>query len=401
MSQTYRLTYTAQSWRDTLLSLSSRLPDHVHPDNLQVLQLLPVFAVVVVIDRPLLSAYPDTDVNALMQAWADSDGGWVIRPVSPQAQGVEFTAKKEASPVSDVAVFRYALIPKEKHQITPEKRDAAAHIVDDQISAYLRRKLKPVQNHQYAVDKSGQVSGFKLGASKKIHHIDCHILSITKMLKRHKLACFDMDSTLIKQEVITELAKIAGVGEKVNEITEAAMRGEMDFNASFAARLKLLAGLDASVIDKVKPLLIPQAGAFATIAALKAMGYRTALISGGFTPFAEYIATLLGIDEYHANTLEIEGGRLTGLPVAPIIDGKQKAAIVAKIADRMSIGLDETICIGDGANDLPMMAISDLGVAYHAKPIVQVKADAAVNVTGLDGVLYALGYPELEPKNDL
>ena len=120
------------------------------------------------------------------------------------------------------------------------------------------------------------------------------------------------------------------------------------------------------------------------------------LISGGFLPFAEYIATLLGIDEYHANPLDIADGKLTGEIVAPIIDGKAKAKLVAKIADRLAIDLDEVICIGDGANDLPMMAISDIGMAYRAKPIVQVRADVALNVTGLEGVLYALGHSTLQ-----
>lgn len=206
-----------------------------------------------------------------------------------------------------------------------------------------------------------------------------------------------MDSTLIKQEVIVELAKIAGVGAEVDKITEEAMRGEIDFATSFGRRVALLKGLDESVIEKICPLLIPSSGAFATISALKALGYRTVLISGGFAPFAKYVATLLGMDNYYANPLDIDNGKLTGEVIAPILDGNQKARIVQKLAEIMQIGLDQVVCIGDGANDLPMMNISDLGIAYHAKPIVQVKADAAINVTGLEGVLYALGYPKLEP----
>lgn len=389
----YKLTYTAQSFKAALNSLGTHLS--VHPDNIQALQLLPVFVVVVVVDNQTLASHHNLNPDTLMQAWAD-DNHWLIRTIIEQSESVRFDAYKESHPISDVSVFRYLLVSGNKTQITPEKREVAAHIIDDQITAYLRKKLKPTPNYNYAVDSSGQVADFVLGANKAQQYIDCHILSIAQMLRRHKLICFDMDSTLIKQEVITELAKIAGVGDKVSAITESAMRGEIDFATSFMQRMQLLAGLDASVIEQIKPMLIPQAGAFATIAAFKALGYHTALISGGFVPFAQYVATLLGIDEYHANELEIEHGKLTGRVLHPIIDGKQKAKIVAKIADERSISLDEVVCVGDGANDLPMMAISDLGVAFHAKPIVQVKADAAVNITGLEGVLYTLGYPALQ-----
>lgn len=389
----YKLTYTAQSFKAALNSLGTHLP--AHPDNIQALQLLPVFVVVAVVDNETLAGHPHIHLDTLMHTWAE-ENHWIIRTILEQSESIHFTAAKESSPISDVSVFRYLLVPAQKTQITPEKKDAAAHIIDDQITAYLRRKLKPVPTYNYAVDSSGQVADFVLGANKTRQYIDCHILSVSQMLRRHKLICFDMDSTLIKQEVITELAKIAGVGDEVNNITESAMRGEIDFSTSFAQRMQLLAGLDASVIDTIKPMLIPQAGAFATIAAFKALGYHTALISGGFIPFAEHVAKLLGIDEYHANELEIDGGKLSGQVLYPIIDGKQKAKIVAKIADERSISLDEVVCVGDGANDLPMMAISDMGVAFHAKPIVQVKADAAINITGLEGVLYALGYPALQ-----
>lgn len=392
-SSQYQLHYAAQSWRDALFGVAQHLPNHVHPDNIQVIQQLPIFAVVVVINNQTLNAQPNVNIDELMRAWATSESGWILRTVSTQAEHVRFFAHKEVTPITDVSVFRYLLIPSQKTQITPEKRDAAAHIIDDQISTYLRRKLKPVNTHAISTDQDGITPI----VGKKIHDIDCHIMSVAQMLRRHKLACFDMDSTLIRQEVINELAKFAGVGEQVDKITEQAMRGEIDFNTSFAARLQLLKGLDADIIDKIKPLLIPHAGAFSAIAALKALGYRTALISGGFMPFAKHIAELLGIDNYYANNLDIADGKLTGDVTSVIIDGKQKARIVAKIADSMSITLDEVICIGDGANDLSMMAISDVGIAFHAKPIVQVKADVAINATGLEGVLYTLGYPALKP----
>ena len=202
-----------------------------------------------------------------------------------------------------------------------------------------------------------------------------------------------MDSTLIEQEVIVELAKMAGVADKVEKITESAMHGEMDFNESFAKRVALLEGVDILVIDEIiKERISFCQGAYATIKALKHKGCRTVLISGGFTPFAKYVAQSLGMDEYHANPLLCADGKLTGKVDKHIIDGKAKARIVARIADAMAIDMEEVVCVGDGANDLPMMAISDIGVAYKAKPIVRVKADAAVNITGLEGVLYALGH---------
>lgn len=380
----YKLSYSAQSWRDALIGVSGHLPHNLHYDNVLALERLPIFALIIVIDNQrLIDTHPD-HMNTLIHSWA-SESGWIVRTIQTQAGHSTFSAKKEAGAISDVSVFRYLLLPSEQQRISPEHQAGAVHMIDDQLSSFLRHKLTAPTNLP--------------PKARKIHTLDCHILPISHFLRPHKLACFDMDSTLIKQEVIVELAKIAGIGDKVNEITEQAMRGEIDFATSFSRRVALLRGLDASVIDEICPMLIPSAGAFATIAALKALGYRTALISGGFLPFAKYIAELLGIDEYHANPLEIENGRLTGEVLAPILDGNQKAKIVQKIASEMGIGLDEVVCIGDGANDLPMMAVSDLGLAYHAKPIVQARADVAINATGLEGVLYALGYPKLETLN--
>jgi phosphoserine phosphatase len=206
-----------------------------------------------------------------------------------------------------------------------------------------------------------------------------------------------MDSTLIEQEVIVELAKTAGIGEEVEAITEAAMRGEIDFDESFAQRVALLKGTSTDVLDDICSRLTLSTGARTTISALKALGYHTVLVSGGFTYFARYIAEQLGIDEVHANALDIEEGEVTGHVQWPIVNGAKKAAIVEHTAERLGIEMSQVVCVGDGANDLPMMALADLGVAYHAKPIVQARADAAINVTGLEGTLYALGYPALVP----
>ena len=202
-----------------------------------------------------------------------------------------------------------------------------------------------------------------------------------------------MDSTLIEQEVIVELAKTAGIGEQVEAITEAAMRGEIDFDESFAQRVALLKGISTDVLDDICNRLTLSVGARTTISALKALGYHTVLVSGGFTYFARYIAEQLGIDEVHANVLDIDEGEVTGQVQLPIVNGAKKAAIVEHTAERLGMEMSQVVCVGDGANDLPMMALADLGVAYHAKPIVQARADAAINVTGLEGTLYALGYP--------
>ena len=173
------------------------------------------------------------------------------------------------------------------------------------------------------------------------------------------------------------------------------MRGEIDFDESFAQRVALLKGTPIDVLDDICSRLTVSVGARTTISALKALGYHTVLVSGGFTYFARYIADQLGIDEVHANALDIDEGEVTGHVQWPIVNGDKKAAIVKHTAERLGIEMSQVVCIGDGANDLPMMAIADLGVAYHAKPIVQARADAAINVTGLEGTLYALGYPAL------
>lgn len=393
----YTLTHSLASWKQTLSALSDYLPKGMVLDDLATLRQLPIFALVVVISKANLAKSPKHPDDVLTQ-WA-SDNNWAIGIVPTQPEHATLHAPKESTSISDVAVFRYVLIPKNSDHMTPDKRDVIAHLLDEQLTAHLVKKLKLQPSSAYTLDDLNEQTLQTLDLSDTpAHQLDCHIVSITHMLRRHKLACFDMDSTLIKQEVITELGKMAGVGDKIDAMTESAMRGEIDFATSFAGRVGLLAGLDESIIDDIKPLLIPHAGAFITINALKSMGYHTALVSGGFEPFASYVAELLGIDEYHANPLDIDNGKLTGMVTAPILDGNQKAKIVAKIAETHGIDMGDVICIGDGANDLPMMAVSDMGIAYHAKPIVQARADVAVNITGLEGVLYALGYPELTVK---
>ncbi len=209
--------------------------------------------------------------------------------------------------------------------------------------------------------------------------------------RNRRLFVFDMDSTLIQGEVIDELAKLAGVGTDVSRITEAAMRGELNFDESFTRRVGLLKGLPE---EKVYSLLdsIPLAeGAERLIRTLKLLGYRTAILSGGFTFFARSLQERLGIDEAHSNELEIVDGRVSGHVIPPIINGAKKAELLAGIAEREAISLEQVVAVGDGANDIPMLNLAGMGIAYRAKPLVRQSADQSISCLGLDGLLYLLG----------
>lgn len=209
--------------------------------------------------------------------------------------------------------------------------------------------------------------------------------------RNRRVVCFDMDSTLIEHEVIDELAKAAGVGEQVAEITERAMQGELDFIQSFEARVALLKGLDASVLESIAQSLKLTEGAEHLMRTLKALGYKTAILSGGFTYFGEYLQQKLGIDYVHANALEIEDGKVTGRVVGRVVDGKRKAELLREIAASEGVNLEQVIAVGDGANDLPMLSIAGLGIAFRAKPLVRASARQAISTLGLDGILYLLG----------
>lgn len=209
--------------------------------------------------------------------------------------------------------------------------------------------------------------------------------------RNRRLFAFDMDSTLIQGEVIDELAKLAGVGADVARITEAAMRGELNFDESFTRRVGLLKGLPA---DKVYGLLdrIPLTdGAERLIRTLKLLGYKTVILSGGFNFFARSLQQRLGIDEFHSNELEIVDGVVTGRVVPPIINGARKAALLQEIAKREGISLEQVVAVGDGANDIPMLNLAGMGIAYRAKPLVRQSADQSISSLGLDGLLYLLG----------
>ncbi|HGH3282440.1 phosphoserine phosphatase SerB [Acinetobacter baumannii] len=222
-------------------------------------------------------------------------------------------------------------------------------------------------------------------------NIDVAVQEDNAYRRNRRLVCFDMDSTLIEQEVIDELALEAGVGEQVAEITERAMQGELDFQQSFRARVALLKGLDASVLPKIAERLTITEGAERLISTLKALGYKTAILSGGFQYFAEYLQAKLGIDEVHANVLDVQDGAVTGEVKGVIVDGARKAELLRELANKLGISLEQAMAVGDGANDLPMLAIAGLGVAYRAKPLVRQNANQAISSVGLDGVLYLLG----------
>ncbi|WP_088654872.1 phosphoserine phosphatase SerB [Geofilum rhodophaeum] len=214
--------------------------------------------------------------------------------------------------------------------------------------------------------------------------------------RNRRLVCFDMDSTLIQAEVIDELARKAGVYEQVSAITEAAMRGEMDFNESFKQRVALLKGLDESVMKEVADSLPLTEGAERLFQTLKKYGYRTAILSGGFTYFGNYLKGKLGIDYIFANELEIKDGKLTGKHVGEIIDGQKKAELLKLIAFKEDIHLEQVIAVGDGSNDLPMLRLAGLGIAFHAKPKVKASAKHAISTIGLDAILYLLGFRDRE-----
>lgn len=225
--------------------------------------------------------------------------------------------------------------------------------------------------------------------------MDCSF-QIDNMYRRmRRLICFDMDSTLIQTEVIDELAIRAGVGDKVKEITERAMRGEIDFKESFTERVALLKGLDSKVMQDIAENLPITEGVDRLMYVLKRYGYKIAILSGGFTYFGEYLQKKYGIDYVYANELEIdENGILTGRYLGEIVDGRRKAELLKLIAQVEKVDIAQTIAVGDGANDLPMLSEAGLGIAFHAKPRVVANAKQSINTIGLDGVLYFLGFKD-------
>ena len=224
--------------------------------------------------------------------------------------------------------------------------------------------------------------------------VSAHVDDIYR--RNRRLVVFDMDSTLVQVEVIDELAKLAGAGEEVAAVTTAAMRGELDFKASLTQRVALLAGLPETVLAEVAAALPLMEGAEWVTSTLKRLGYKIGIISGGFDYFGYHLQQKLGFDYVHANRLEIIDGKLTGRVLGEIIDGPKKAELLQRIALAENLSLEQTIAVGDGANDIPMLSIAGMGVAFHAKPLVREKAERAISNLGLDGLLFLIGIRERE-----
>lgn len=224
--------------------------------------------------------------------------------------------------------------------------------------------------------------------------VDISLQEDTMYRRCRRLVCFDMDSTLIGTEVIDELAERAGVGQRVREITERAMRGEIDFRESFTERVALLKGLDESVMREIAENLPITEGVDRMMTVLKRTGYKTAILSGGFTYFGNYLKQRFGFDYVYANDLEIVDGKLTGNYLGEIVDGRRKAELLRLIAQVENVNIKQTIAVGDGANDLPMLSAAGLGIAFHAKPKVKANAGQSLSTIGLDGLLYFLGFKD-------
>lgn len=218
--------------------------------------------------------------------------------------------------------------------------------------------------------------------------------------RNRRLVVFDMDSTLIKTEVIDELAEAAGVRDEVSKVTELAMQGELDFKESFRNRVKLLEGLSENVLDEIADRLPLNDGAERLIKTLRCIGYKTAILSGGFTYFGKKLQERLGIDYVYANELEIKEGKVTGEVTGEIVDGQRKAELLKEIARKEDIVLEQVIAVGDGANDVPMLNAAGLGIAFHAKPLVKKKTSQAISYNGLDGILYLIGVRDREITRD-
>jgi phosphoserine phosphatase len=291
------------------------------------------------------------------------------------------------APGAIVTVLGAALGPDELGAAT-----AAIAAAGGNIERIVRLAREPVQCYELAVaggDRLALRSGL-LSASRS-QRMDVAVQDDGLLRRATRLVVMDVDSTLIQDEVIDLLADECGCGEQVAAITEAAMRGELDFTESLRRRVALLAGHPESLLDRVRAHIRLSAGARRFVSTLSRLGYRTAIVSGGFTHVTDWLRADLGLDHAHANVLGVRDGVLTGEVVGDIIDRKRKAELVALIAAAEGIALDQVVAVGDGANDLDMLAVAGLGIAFNAKPTVRDAADAALNVPYLDAILFLLG----------
>lgn len=263
------------------------------------------------------------------------------------------------------------------------------HLEGEQVDDDDARACVEISVRGNPSDSEGMRAAFLRIANER--NMDIAFQRDSAFRRNRRLVVFDMDSTLIESEVIDELAREAGVGAEVAAITEQAMRGELDFDESFRKRVALLRGLDEAALERVRERISLTEGAERLIGTLKALGYRTAILSGGFTWFGHWLQQRLGIDHVHANELEIENGQVTGRVVGRIVNGARKAELVREIAAQEGISLEQVIAVGDGANDLPMLGIAGLGIAFRAKPLVKETAEQSISTLGLDGILYLIG----------
>ncbi len=357
--------------------------------------------------------HDNLNLGILFEVSAESESSPILKDLL--FKGYELGVKIRFTPVSEKEYNQWVgKQGKERFIITLLGRKISAN--------YIARVTSVVYKQQLNIDKITRVSGrIKLtersqdtracvefsvrGTPVDIGEMKASFMEIARELgvdiafqednifrRTRRLVCFDMDSTLIQTEVIDELAHRAGVGESVSKITEAAMRGEIDFGESFRQRVALLKGLDEKVMIDIADHLPLTEGAERLFRTLKRYGFKTAILSGGFTYFGRYLQHRLGIDYVFANQLEIVNGKLTGKHMGDIVDGAKKAELLRNIAFKEDIHLDQTVAVGDGSNDLPMLNIAGLGIAFHAKPLVKKNAQHAISTTGLDSILYLMGF---------
>jgi phosphoserine phosphatase len=288
---------------------------------------------------------------------------------------------------SHVTVLGMPLRPQAVAAIAGRIADTGANI--DRIERMARYPVTAIELHVSGADPDRL--RVTLAEEAAAQHVDVAVQPATLLRHGMRLIVMDVDSTLVQGEVIEMLAEHAGCLDDVARVTEAAMRGELDFEESLRERVALLEGLDASALDKVYDAIVLSPGARTLVRTLKRLGYRFAIVSGGFTQVTDRIAADLGIDFAAANELEVVDGKLTGRIVGPVVDRAGKADALRRFAAAVGVSQAATVAIGDGANDLDMLAAAGLGIAFNAKPVVQKAADTAVNVPYLDAILYLLG----------
>jgi phosphoserine phosphatase len=300
---------------------------------------------------------------------------------------VEDTSSRASLPRFAVTVIGHPLSPAALEAVTRAIADGGGNI--DRIA---RMSRYPVVSYEFVV-VDGDVDRMRAQLVQRSaeHGVDVAIQPESLERRAKRLVIMDVDSTLIQDEVIDLLAEEAGCVDQVHRITERTMAGELDFEHSLRERVGLLAGLDAGVIDRVRARVRLTPGARTFVRTLKRLGYRVAIVSGGFTAFTDVLKTELGIHHAVANELEIVDGKLTGHISGPVVDRARKAAVLAEIAELEGISLEQTVAIGDGANDLDMLAVAGLGIAFNAKPVVREAADTTLSVPYLDAILFVLG----------